>query len=79
MEAATHPVFHVPDLAGAVEAFFAHRDLAPTTRRTYRQALDPLVDRLGAAWPLSDLDAELVAALFATRWADGPRPTVSSQ
>ena len=31
-----------------MEAFFAHRDLAPETRRTYRQALIPLVEAIGA-------------------------------
>ena len=36
-----HPICHVPSVAGAVEAVFAGRDLAPATCRTYRQALDP--------------------------------------
>ena len=36
-----HPVRHVPSLAGAVEAYFAGRDLAAETRRTYRKALTP--------------------------------------
>ena len=34
-----HPVCHVPSVGGAVEAFFAGRDLAAGTCRTYRQAL----------------------------------------
>ena len=36
-----HPVLGVPSVAGAVEAFFANRDLAPATRSNYRQALGP--------------------------------------
>ena len=35
------PVRHVPSVAGAVEAFFASRDLASGTCRTYRQTVDP--------------------------------------
>ena len=62
-----HRVRHVPSLAGAVEAFFANRDLAFATCRTYRQALDPLVEALGGDRPVTDLDTRLVAALFADR------------
>ena len=47
-----HPVCHVPSVAGAVEAFFAGRDLAPTTCRTYRQARDPLVQALDGDRPV---------------------------
>ena len=64
-----HPICHVPSVAGAVEAFFAGRDLAPTTCRTYRQALTPLVESLGGGRPVTDLDADQVAAVFAERWA----------
>ena len=59
-----HPLHHVPSLAGAVEAFFAGRDLASATRRTYRQALDPLVEALDADCPVTELDPQLVAAVF---------------
>ena len=65
-----HPLHHVPSLAAAVEAFFAGRDLAPTTCRTYRQALDPLVEAVGADRPVTDLDAGRVAAVFEELWAD---------
>ena len=64
-----HPVCHVPSVAGAVEAFFAGRDLAPTTCRTYRQARDPLVQALDGDRPVTDLDADQVAVVFAERWA----------
>ena len=68
-----HPVRHVPSLAGAVEAFFSGRDLAPATCRTYRQALGPLVEAVGGDRPVTDLDPQLVAAVFAQRW-DGCAP-----
>ena len=63
-----HPLHHVPSVSGAVEAFFAHRDLAAETRRTYRKALTPLVEAVGADCPVTDLDPDLVAAVFAERW-----------
>ena len=59
---------HVPSLAGAVEAFFAGRDLAAATCRTYRQALGPLVETVGGDRPVTDLDADQVEAVFAERW-----------
>ena len=63
-----HPVCHVPSVGGAVEAFFAGRDLAAATCRTYRQAFGPLVEAVGADRPVTDLDPGLVAAVFAERW-----------
>ena len=70
----THPVCHVPSLSGAVEAFFAHRDLAAETRRTYREALTPLVEAVDDDnRPVIDLYPDLVAAVFAERW-DGCAP-----
>ena len=56
-------------LAGAVEAFFAGRDLAAGTCRTYRQALTPLVETVGSDRPVTDLHADRVAAVFAELWA----------
>ena len=58
---------HVPSVAGAVEAFFAGRDLAAATCRTYRQALDPLVEAVGGQ-PVTSLDADQ-AAVFEELWA----------
>ena len=57
-------------LRGPVEAFFAGRDLAAGTCRTYRQALGPLVEFLGADRPVTALHADRVAAVFAELWAD---------
>ena len=54
----------------AVEAFFAGRDLASATCRTYRQALGPLVETVGSDRPVTDLDADRVAAVFEELWAD---------
>ena len=58
------PVCHVPSVGGAVEAFFAGRDLAAATCRTYRQALTPLVEAVGADRPVTDLCPDQVAAVF---------------
>ena len=53
----------------AVEAFLTGRDLAAATRRTYRQALSPLIEAAGADCSVTDLDPRLVAAAFTERWA----------
>ena len=65
-----HPVCHLPSVGWAVEAFFAGRDLASGTCRTYRQALGPLVEAVGADRPVTSLDADRVAAVFEELWAD---------
>ena len=64
-----HPLHHVPSPSGVVEAFCAGRDLASATRRTYRQALDPLAQALDADRPVTDLDPYRVAAVFGELWA----------
>ena len=50
-------------------AITAGRDLAAGTCRTYRQALTPLVETVGSDRPVTDLDADRVAAVFAELWA----------
>ena len=65
-----HPLCYVPSVTGAVEAFFAGRDLAAGTCRTYRQALGPLVEAVGADRPVTDLCPDQVAAVFEELWAD---------
>ena len=52
-----------------MEAFFAQRDLAAETLPAYREDLDPLVQALDGDRPVTDLQADQVAALFAERWA----------
>jgi integrase len=47
-----------PTLAAAVEAFLAGAELAPTSRRVYRQALVPLALQLGAERPLGNVELE---------------------
>ena len=64
-----HPVCHLPSVGWAVEAFFAGRDLAAGTCRTYRQALGPLVEAVGADRPVTDLCPDRVAAVFEELWA----------
>lgn len=58
----------VPSLAGAVEAFFADKDLAANSRRAYRGALDALVEDLGAHLPLERLDAGVVRRVLEGHW-----------
>ena len=65
-----HPVCHAPSVGWAVEAFFTSRDLAAGTCRTYRQALGPLVETVGADRPVTDLCPDRVAAVFEELWAD---------
>lgn len=45
----------------AVDAFLSARDLAPTTRRSYRQTLDHVGGLLGSDRHLRDLDPRDVA------------------
>ena len=71
----SHPTGHVPRIWAAVDAFFVHRDLAPNSRRTYRAALDPLVEAVGAAQPLAALTPDAVAEVFTERWGDAAPST----
>ena len=64
-----HPLRPTPCVAGSVEAFFAHRDLAAETRHTYRNALGPLVAALDGDRPVTDLASDQVAAGLTERWA----------
>lgn len=54
----------------AVDAFLDARDLAPTTRRSYRQTLDRLGSLLGSDRPVQNLDARDVADVHATTYGD---------
>ena len=57
----------VPPLSAAVEAFFADEDLAPSTRRSYRQALDGMTTDLGGDLPLDELSTTKVRRVLAQR------------
>ena len=67
---APHPADDCPLLGAAVEAFFAYKDLAPESQRTYRAALRPLVGTVGASQPLAALTPSAVAEVFTDRWSD---------
>ena len=47
--------FSKTTLGAAVEAFFADRDLAPSTRRAYRATYGSLLQAFGAEMPLTAL------------------------
>ncbi|MDE0170483.1 MAG: site-specific integrase [bacterium] len=64
-----HPSGHVPAFGAAVEAFFAYKDLAPSSQRAYRAALEPLVVAVGADQPLAAVTPDVVSELFTERWA----------
>ncbi len=49
-------------LAAAVEAFFADKDLAPTSRRAYRQTLDALIEDHGPGLAVAQLTPGSTAA-----------------
>ena len=62
-------------LGGAVDAFFADRDLAAQTRRTYRRALDALVCDLGADLSIESLSAEGIRRVLKERWGEASAAT----
>ena len=65
----------VPRLGGAVEAFFADRDFAAETRRTYGRALDALVSDLGGDLSLEFLSSEGIRRVFKRRWGEASAAT----
>ena len=64
------PSHHVPALGAAVESFFAHKQLAANSERSYRHALDALVGELGAGLPVANVTAVLVETVFQALWSD---------
>ena len=58
-----------------MEAFFADRDLAVQTRRTYRRALDALVCDLGGDLSVESLSAEGIRWVFMQRWGEASAAT----
>ena len=73
----SHPSGHVPAFGAAAEAFLAYKDLAPSSQRAYRAALDPLVDAVGAGQQLAAVTPAVVSELFTDRWADGAAATLN--
>ena len=65
----------LPPLSTAVEAFFADKDLAPNTRRTYRQALDGMTTDLGGDLPLDELSTTKVRRVLDQRWGQATPAT----
>ena len=59
-----------PTLAAVVEAFFADRDLAATTRRTYAATYTAMLAELGAELPVAALTPERLQKLLEQRWAE---------
>ena len=55
-------------LAAALDAYLAGAELAPTSVRVYRQALEPLVAALGEATPLAAIEAEHVEHATGQAW-----------
>ena len=64
-----------PRLSTAVEAFFADKDLAPNTRRTYRQALDRMTTDLGGDLPLDQVSTAKVRRVLDQRWGQATPAT----
>ncbi len=58
-----------PSLTSAGDAFFAGRDLAATTRRTYGATYRALIDELGAELPVTELTGPALADAIHHRWA----------
>ncbi len=60
-------------LATAVDAFLAAAELAPTSLRVYRQALEPLASELGPSRPLGSIEAEHLEHAARQAWGElGP-------
>ena len=57
-----------PTLAAAIEAFFADRDLAITTRRTYGVTFDALLEHVGSESRISELNDAHLRQLLDACW-----------
>jgi len=66
-------------LGHAVVAFFDDKDLARNSRRTYRQALDALVEDHSSELLVEELTAEHVRATMTTRWGTAAPSTWNSR
>ncbi|MCP4303887.1 MAG: tyrosine-type recombinase/integrase [bacterium] len=64
-----------PSLGGAIEAFFADKDLSANSRRSYRQTLDALVADLGEDLPVDKLTGAKVKRVLGWRWGEASPAT----
>lgn len=55
-------------VADAVGAFEGDKDLSVNARRSYRVALNAIIEDLGADHPVADLDAAALRRVVASRW-----------
>ncbi len=69
----------VPPLASALEAFFADKDLATNSRRTYHQTLDALVMDHGPDLAVDKLTPARVRRTLERRWGDAAPSTWNSR
>ncbi len=58
-----------PTLATAVNAFFADRDLAVTTRRTYAVTFNAMLEDCGPQLAVTELSPQRLSKLLGDRWA----------
>lgn len=64
-----------PNVADAVEAFFADRDLATNTRRAYSHTLDALVEAFGSSADISALAPARLRRFLEQRWKESAPTT----
>jgi len=67
------------DLTKAVGAFFADRDLAPNSQRTYRPVLDALVDDHGSDLAITSLTSAKIRRTLTDRWGESAPSTWNSR
>ena len=67
--------YRKPPWSTAVESFLATKQLAPTTRRNYRLALDAVGERIGADRPIDQVHPEHLLQVFLDRWGKGTANT----
>jgi len=64
-----------PNLSGALDAFFADKDLSANSRRTYHQTLDALTAELGANLPIGKLTTAKLRRVLDKRWGEAAPAT----
>ena len=64
-----------PTLGGAVETFFADKDLSANSRRSYHQTLDALTADLGEDLPVDKLTSAKIKRVLRWRWGEASPAT----